>query len=484
MSVVVSRYQFREHPDGFVVEGADRPPVQVAFRPTGLEAWYPGEGVPGSRQRFGFFNFGKLLEFVARGLMREWQPKEGWFGARAWAHQQTARAVARRVREQWQRLVSQADPAVRAVQKAVFAATFSDAPLANEPALYKDRYLVQDVVRHPAAAIAVRNAWALSRDLPLARLYGSVQANELRKLARTLGVALHLGAALPEEPDAPTQLERLRDWKSLFSVTGHTYRSLNRTLMHLPGRVPHRMVCNLRRVHLERPIDSRLELMAVVHYAAIRADRAEGTERWADHTRLFHHARSPRIKEAMQRVALHLQQELDPGKAADVKQFVGFLADYPEPHAGNLIGLADRAMRWHRSQRHAQVAAMRSQYGGDTATLVPPIPLPQMPGVHFLDSVGAICSEAERMQHCVASYIDLAVQGNCYLFHISWKGEEATVEVGCEGRVRQAQGPRNQRNKATRWGKRILERWAEQLPPAPYLTWREMDGAGEEDIPF
>src|SRR5207237_7604362 len=98
------------------------------------------------------------------------------------------------------------------------------------------------------------------------------------------------------------------------------------------------------------------------------------------------------------------------------------------------------------SDRHKQqLSAMRRAYGIDTPTRMPPIPLPEVAEVRFLDTVGAVCNEAERMQHCVATYVDLAVQGNCFLFHVDYKGEEATIEVGCEGAVRQAQGPRNQR---------------------------------------
>src|SRR5207302_8635463 len=144
------------HADGFCVGGEERPPVEVVFRATGLEVLHLGETGVAARECFGFFNFGKLLEFVARGLMRDWQPQDGWYGARAWAQQQTAKALARRLRELWLRLVAQADPTVTAVQKAIFAATFSDASLAAEPALYRDRFLVQDILRFPAAAVAAR----------------------------------------------------------------------------------------------------------------------------------------------------------------------------------------------------------------------------------------------------------------------------------------------------------------------------------------
>jgi hypothetical protein len=103
--------------------------------------------------------------------------------------------------------------------------------------------------------------------------------------------------------------------------------------------------------------------------------------------------------------------------------------------------------------------------------------------VRFLDTVGAICAEAERMQHCVATYVDLAVGGNCYLFHVEHKGEEATVEVGCEGAVRQAQGPRNQRIRAARWGKRVLEYWAAGFPPGLAGHGPVAEGA-DEGVPF
>jgi hypothetical protein len=497
MNSATSRYRVRACADGFCVEGDDRPPVEVRFRGTALEACHLASGGVIARERFGFFNFGKLLEFVARGLMRDWQPQDGWFGARAWAEQQTARALARRLRELWLALVARADPAVAAVHKAIFAATFSDAPLAAEPGLYRDRFLVQDILHYPAAAIAVRNAWVLTRELPLARLHGSLAAGQLRALAQSLGLHLHLAATPLAEPDVPAQLERLRHWKALFSDTGEAYRSLNRTLMNLPGRVPHRLVCQLRRVHLERPLDSRLELLAVVLYAGIRAARSSeddalfteqvaASDGRADHSHLFMHARAAALREAMRRVAQHLHQPLTPRRAGDVRQFVQFLADCPQAHAGNVVGLAERAIRWHREAQQEQLAAMRRQHGADTPTSRPPIPLPEQPQVRFLDTVGAVCSEAEVMQHCVASYIDLAVQGNCYLFHVHYKGEDATVEVGCEGKVRQSQGPRNQRNRASAWGRRTLARWATRLPPPPFTGRRQAWAAGEQDeeIPF
>ena len=45
--------------------------------------------------------------------------------------------------------------------------------------------------------------------------------------------------------------------------------------------------------------------------------------------------------------AAHLRQPLEPRKSAHVRQAVQFLADYPEEHAGNVVGLA-----WTPDSRH------------------------------------------------------------------------------------------------------------------------------------
>src|SRR3954467_9915437 len=75
------RYQIAEIPGGIRIDGEDRPPVDLFIRPFALEAQYVSDGGPMVRERFGLFNFGKALEFVASGLMRQWQGREGWYGA-------------------------------------------------------------------------------------------------------------------------------------------------------------------------------------------------------------------------------------------------------------------------------------------------------------------------------------------------------------------------------------------------------------------
>ena len=89
-------------------------------------------------------------------------------------------------------------------------------------------------------------------------------------------------------------------------------------------------------------------------------------------------ARGPaaRVREALARLASYFRQSLDARKAADVQRLVKFVADYPERHAGNLVGLTERAIRWHRDRQEEFADVMCRRYGAETPTMAPPIPLP------------------------------------------------------------------------------------------------------------
>lgn len=98
-------------------------------------------------------------------------------------------------------------------------------------------------------------------------------------------------------------------------------------------------------------------------------------------------------------------------------------------------------------------------------TKKPELALPEDANIKFLSTVGDVYEEGEKMGHCVASYANAAVQGNCYLFHIDFNGEMATAEVSKDGYISQIRGPRNQENKACEYGKKILEDWTNQFKP-------------------
>jgi hypothetical protein len=103
------------------------------------------------------------------------------------------------------------------------------------------------------------------------------------------------------------------------------------------------------------------------------------------------------------------------------------------------------------------------------------VALPSAAEITFLDTVGAVLEEGERMHHCIATYARRADSGGCYLFHVERVGAQATVEVSRDGTVAQACGPTNQRNAATRWGRRALAAWGLDLMPDQQrrrLRWR------------
>jgi hypothetical protein len=160
---------------------------------------------------------------------------------------------------------------------------------------------------------------------------------------------------------------------------------------------------------------------------------------------------------------------LSPRRWRDVETLVSYLNDYPDQHNGNVVGLAERAIRWHRDCRREIGEETIARLGFDTPVSLPPIPLPAIPGMRFLKTVGDLFEEGEAMKHCVASYASDAVDGSCYLFHVDHEGERATVQIGERGNVVQSRGPRNRDNTAAHWGRMQLGKWGRQvrraLPP-------------------
>lgn len=120
------------------------------------------------------------------------------------------------------------------------------------------------------------------------------------------------------------------------------------------------------------------------------------------------------------------------------------------------MGLANKAIRWHRECWREQPEEATRHLSDDTLTAVPPIPLPQVEGIRFLATVGDLDNESNTLQHCIRHYAKRAGDGECYLFHVEHEGEQASVEVSPSGFVAQSQGPRNSQNRATEWGERCL----------------------------
>jgi hypothetical protein len=330
------------------------------------------------------------------------------------------------------------DPTVLDVQRAVFAATRGVSRVLLDDRLYRDPWLVHDITHYRAAAIAVK----------------FVEEMVKARIAKNFDDFIeYLDAVEKERIDS---IEHLQNWRGLFSPTGEEYHSLNRTLMNLPGGVPASMVADMARVELPRPITSRIELDFVLAFTH--------TRRQDSNFPIAIHATKDQIIEGIKRVNRYTHNEFSTRRAHDILLYARFLNDYPERHTGNLVGLTDRAIWWHRTQRERDIDENVTRLGADTPAAKPPIALPVLPEIRFLDTVKAICEEGLTMEHCVASYSEGAVHGSYYLFHVDHAGEAATIEVNRQGKVLQAYGPKDKLNQAVDWGKRALNRWGKNFP--------------------
>ena len=163
-----------------------------------------------------------------------------------------------------------------------------------------------------------------------------------------------------------------------------------------------------------------------------------------------------------------------------------FLSDYPDNHGGNIVGLARKSIRWHDHERGRLIVEALSTMGPERRAFLPPIALPAHPHIRFLATVKDICEEGTAMEHCIATYADKAIQGECFLFHVEHMGTSASVEVSWRGKVLQSCGPRNQENVATQWGRRVLGRWGKDLRQSsqqrPPMVAAELDT--EQQVAF
>ena len=496
-----SRYTFVATPGaglgrGVQIESEGRNTVFVDATPTCLVVRYKDERGGWYIRPYGFFSYYPFAADVTSGLTLGWEPPEGrpgWPGVRAWVHRQTGRAIGKRLHAFYKSCLRDVDPTVLALQRNVFAATFSSPDFMFREELYREEYLLKDLIQYRAAAVAMTNLERF-RDLRRSKerlnarnkLLCSVERESLETLADALDVKLSIHV-LPKERNRrdplgiDEALGMMENWRGLFSPTGESYRSLDRTLMNLPGGVPASLVPYLSLTYLEQPVFSRSELVVLALY-----------EKWQfvrdlprRNDSVFHRASEDRIARATRLVAEHTRNPLSSRRANDLRFVVGFLMDYPEEHAGNIVGLAEKSIRWHRHQQEQETERILERLGRARLAEAPPIPVPREPDVRFLPSVEEVCREGMRMNNCVASYAGKAAGGHCYLFHVSHAGEEATIEVSRAGRVVQATGPGNTMNAASRWGKRVLNRWGKEFPEehklsAPTFINEEL----YDDIPF
>jgi hypothetical protein len=416
--VIESRYKIERHKNGFTVSGRDRVPVRVILvNGTGFDVQddirFDGNSVP----FVGLFEFYRMHQMICLKLMRRWRAKgcseysTKGYAIKSWATQNTQRALGKRIHAEWKRMLAKVDSDVLLAQKKLYAVSMSCPRVAKSPEFYANTYLVRDVIKYRAAAASV----ALT-------CYG-----------------------IPDDGDWMNRFTHHRD--------GVKYRSLRRTLMNLPGGMPVGVYDNLRYVRLERPITDRLELQTLLQY--VGAEYGDNTN-----THTMQHAKNKDIRRAVQIFSEHYNVPFSHRRAKDIGDIVRFLADYPEERP-NIISLARATLEWHDNINTQSWCTQ--EYAPDSQVIMPPIDLPPTENIKFLETVSEIHGEGKKMGTCVGAYASKAMAGHCYLFHVEYKGETATVEVLSDGTISQSYGPRNRRNAASEWGRKMLNKWAKGI---------------------
>lgn len=456
-----SKYDITERPDGFVISALDRNPVRVTLQPACLQVSFrrrdsQNDAVMPVTYSYNFFSYYSFSIAIAAGLMYFWQrPKEhqredghqpGWL--RQWAIRQTAKSIGKRVYAQWQRLLTRVDPEVLATHKAVFVASgmSPESGFVFKPAVYEHPHIARDIQKYRACAMLA----STNPD----RLYRHYIAKRLPTIDNRLDQYKLHRKAIELAPEA--LIQNWDNWPVLYSDTSRPYTSLLRTLFNVPGGIPPDSLTNLSMVHLTRPITNRRELLLVLNTPNCLHPELV--------TSIFQQATATQIKTAIRRLSAHLRLDLSPNKSLDIGRLARFCADYPEQHTGNLVGLLDKSIDWHRHAQDRERESLLAKYEGSTRLAQPPVALPPQPEIRLITTVDDIRQESIEVNHCVATYADEAISGQCYLFHVDYRGEQATIQLDPDGEIVQASGPRNGHNLAVRWGKRQLKRWGDSIP--------------------
>lgn len=307
----------------------------------------------------------------------------------------------------------------------VRVADIAPTPLVLARLVVDDSYLLADAVRFTACATAV------------ARIEDDVA----------------IDADTPEQ--AEVWAHHLSRWRDLYLAPGSTARSVNRALAEFGDDLHQRVLWGLRKVRLAAPMPSRAHMQLLCALGANPYTRGDTLD--------------PRLAELALRASTAEIGEalviLDEGDIDAIRTNV----ETPEEVLAGLVLTTDLDEVEHvfrRKPRFPDVFAVALQNLKTplrTETMRPPIPLPRVPGLSFLSSVGALMDEGRAMGHCAALYGPRAVAGGSYLFHYQEGQQTATIEVAADGTVLQSRGPANGKNVAAGNGERILTRWGRAL---------------------
>ncbi len=240
-------------------------------------------------------------------------------------------------------------------------------------------------------------------------------------------------------------VETLAGWRRLYTRAGAKKKAINRSLAEFGETASADALWGLTRTALPQKVPSKLHLEVIGALGVIYPDPA--------HT-------LPIIERLLGETPRALGEAV-----VDIdERRLGLRGLHPVHRLAHLVGLA-------RPEGKVAVATLVKQglegwfglLGLEAPMVKPPIPLPKVRAIRFIDNLGGLIQEGDTMQHCVARYHLFGLSGTSYFFHIDGPGGGATAEVTHEGRVLEVQGPQNRRNTTVPRAVRHLRRWARGL---------------------
>ena len=453
------RYQVRELAFGFEIDGGpDRTLIKVMAEET---CWAINHG--GCVFQLGLFEIGELASLCAKIAISNWSmPKKSGssFFVEKWMHDLTRKTFCKIISAQFKRIRVKLDQTVINVQKNVFHSTMKAGEISITTDFYKraSKYLLKDIISYRPAAVALRyiaSPFSIYKFSLPSEDVAEFEKHEKHQDPLAVINSPYPGAGYSLPMDKAMDL--LEDWRALYSPDRIPYTALNRTLMNCPALSAFALG-RLHKCYLERPVFNRLELMLNIEVSSPQLR----------HKKVMIHSIEMDIKKSLKLVAAATRNDLS-SKFSSILFLIRYLNDYPEQHDGRIVGLARKSIRWHQEQANITKEDIISKYG-EMAFPSLPIPLPKIDddkiNLRFLSSVAEVAIEAESMGHCIGNYVDKAMNGESFLFHLDHlpSGTSASIEVNSVGEVVQSCGPRNCRNKATTTGSRLLKSWGRNIP--------------------
>jgi hypothetical protein len=453
-------YEVYELKDGFkiVPSEEDRPPVVFKMNKRGF--WYNVDKQRklqyGDYQYIPLYAYYPLLDGAIEKIYETWNPEKKTNNpvremvVTTYCKRTTGKTLNKKVHEIWKRKRDSLDPVIVQLHKKLFSISKGtgnwdriDRVLRRKKAL---KYLIDDMLKYPAARTAILHAYGVN------------------------------------------EYDLIHDWKTAYAKDGKLYTSLNKTLMNFPNGVVYYNALSLKFIKLPEPVSTRIRMYAYAMVGRSYSVRTHNSEDKIMHILLK--SSDEDIKEAI-RYMWHYFPNTYTGdfrKVKGIEHALTLIFDYPASLMGDwdIIGLCKRSevyqhdlelqerirqqeyeaqrLEWQERSRQEREKWEREQRAIKLSkTALPPIPLPEEEYIGFLDDYRMVVQEGVSMHHCIASYAESAVKGNCYLFHVNYDGEQASVEVNPSGFVNQSYGPKDTINKASEYGRKVLGSWARKL---------------------